>query len=105
MFLDVSPLALQSTVTLTVYLFLKFFATLVVQGGKRFAGGSRPPEDAVLGAGMTKGVKQTYGIGQGAGAAPGTVDAGTSAAGESSGNVIGGGTSDGTFVLVNDLFD
>jgi hypothetical protein len=40
----------QITMLCTFVLFLKFLMTTLVQGGKRFAGGTRPPEDGKVGA-------------------------------------------------------
>ena len=40
----------RKTLAITSFILLvKWYATLAIQGGKRFAGGSRPPEDAQLG--------------------------------------------------------
>ena len=54
--LDVQVLMISSVALLT-----KMFLTLMVQGGKRFEAGSRPPEDARFGA-LAKGKSQTYGV-------------------------------------------
>ncbi|TDH73825.1 hypothetical protein CCR75_005919 [Bremia lactucae] len=45
-------------------LYAKFLLATLVQGGKKFRSGGRPPEDAVLGFNKTigKGGKQTYGL-------------------------------------------
>ncbi|KAJ3140037.1 hypothetical protein HK101_003588 [Irineochytrium annulatum] len=56
----------QATAIATAVLVGKFFVTLIIQGGKRFAGGSRPPEDEVKLAHIHKalaknGVSQTFG--------------------------------------------
>lgn len=55
--LSSKALALSASV-----LYLKFAATVAIQGGKTFAAGHRPPEDAKLSlAKRFPGVKQTYG--------------------------------------------
>lgn len=46
--------------TCSTVLFIKFFATVTIQGGKSFAAGARPPEDGGI---APSGVpKQTYGL-------------------------------------------
>lgn len=45
MVVNVDDTAHQATMVATYVLFLKFLVTVMIQGGKRFAGGSRPPED------------------------------------------------------------
>ena len=52
----------QVTMICTAILFIKFFVTCLIQGGKRFAGGSRPPEDASLSLAKKYKAKQTYGL-------------------------------------------
>jgi hypothetical protein len=46
MILDIDSTAHRATMLATYVLFIKFLVTCLIQGGKRFAGGSRPPEDA-----------------------------------------------------------
>lgn len=46
MILEVDVNAHRATMVATYLLFIKFLLTILVQGGKRFAGGTRPPEDA-----------------------------------------------------------
>ena len=64
MAVSVDPLAHQVTMVCTLVLFLKFFVTTLIQGGKRFAGGSRPPEDVKLSLAKKYKAKQTYGLEQ-----------------------------------------
>jgi len=52
----------QVTMLCTAVLFLKFIVTCLIQGGKRFAGGTRPPEDASLSLAKNYKAKQTYGL-------------------------------------------
>ena len=42
---SIDDTAHRVTMICTFVLFIKFTITVLVQGGKRFAGGSRPPED------------------------------------------------------------
>jgi hypothetical protein len=52
--------ALKTFSAVSTVLFIKFFATVTIQGGKSFAAGARPPEDSgIAPAGMPK---QTYGL-------------------------------------------
>lgn len=44
-----------------VLFLIKFYITLCIQGNKRFAGGSRPPEDQQL-TQLTQGQSQSYGL-------------------------------------------
>jgi glutathione S-transferase len=53
--------AFQITYVCAVALFLKFTATIFIQGGKRFSSGSRPPEDENLG--PSDAPTQSYGTG------------------------------------------
>lgn len=46
----------------TFVLFLKFTITILIQGGKRFAGGTRPPEDEKLSLAKIYKTKQSYGL-------------------------------------------
>ncbi|KAJ3359873.1 hypothetical protein HDU91_004779 [Kappamyces sp. JEL0680] len=48
----------------TLLLCCKFYGTILVQGGKRFSGGSRPPEDEALSLNQSigKGKTQTFGV-------------------------------------------
>lgn len=57
------PLAHKVTMVCTFVLFLKLFVTTLIQGGKRFAGGTRPPEDNKLYLAKKHKVKQNYGMG------------------------------------------
>jgi glutathione S-transferase len=61
MVLDVS--AHQATMLATVILGFKAFFTMMIQGGNRFKGGYRPPEDAALGLNKTLGKGRTQGFG------------------------------------------
>ncbi|KAJ3225590.1 hypothetical protein HK099_006530 [Clydaea vesicula] len=64
MLFDVNLLVIKATSLATVILYLKFFLTVLVQGGKRFKAGTRqisPPEDAKLKV-LAKGVPQSYGL-------------------------------------------
>lgn len=56
------PLAHKVTMVCTLVLFLKLFVTTLIQGGKRFAGGTRPPEDNKLSLAKKHKVKQSYGM-------------------------------------------
>ncbi|KAF1333328.1 Gtp-binding protein parf, partial [Globisporangium splendens] len=49
-------------VTCTAALYLKFLATVMIQGGKTFVSGGRPPEDNKLSLAKKSGVKQNYGM-------------------------------------------
>lgn len=49
-------------VACTAALYLKFLATVTIQGGKTFRSGGRPPEDAKLSLAKKFKVKQTYGM-------------------------------------------
>ncbi|KAI8800864.1 hypothetical protein BJ742DRAFT_839737 [Cladochytrium replicatum] len=55
------PTAVKALALSTALIFAKFFLVTMVQGGKRFRAGARPPEDAVFKrlAGKTK---QTFGV-------------------------------------------
>mmetsp|Transcript_21195 Transcript_21195/g.23993 ORF Transcript_21195/g.23993 Transcript_21195/m.23993 type:complete len:169 (+) Transcript_21195:206-712(+) len=44
----------------TAAIFLKYLLTLTIQGGKRFGGGTRPPEDSALP--FAKGIPQHFGL-------------------------------------------
>lgn len=44
--IDIDPFAHKATMICTFVLLVKFTVTILIQGGKRFAGGTRPPEDA-----------------------------------------------------------
>jgi glutathione S-transferase len=65
MSITLDPMAHKVTMVCTLFLFLKFFVTCLIQGGKRFAGGSRPPEDAKLSLAKKYKAKQTYGLEKG----------------------------------------
>mmetsp|Transcript_42682 Transcript_42682/g.49048 ORF Transcript_42682/g.49048 Transcript_42682/m.49048 type:complete len:154 (-) Transcript_42682:1366-1827(-) len=50
---------IKITLLCTVLIYLKYLVTVMIQGGKRFKGGTRPPEDSSLS--MSKGQVQNYG--------------------------------------------
>ncbi|ORY52885.1 hypothetical protein BCR33DRAFT_711305 [Rhizoclosmatium globosum] len=65
--MTVSPVAHTATSLSTLVLLIKFYATLMKQGGARFRAGSRPPEDANAFPDLVKSlkattVKQTFGV-------------------------------------------
>jgi hypothetical protein len=59
--LFVDPVAHKVTMYTTGAVFVKFLVTTLFQGGARFQGGTRPPEDAKFKE-LAKGVKQDYGL-------------------------------------------
>ncbi|KAK3242461.1 hypothetical protein CYMTET_47850 [Cymbomonas tetramitiformis] len=56
--MQLGTLVHQATAVSTAVLCLKFYAAIMVQGGKRFKAGSRPPEDAAMS--IAKGVPQNF---------------------------------------------
>ncbi|KAJ3215460.1 hypothetical protein HDU67_000384 [Dinochytrium kinnereticum] len=56
--------ALKTTAIATALIIVKLFVTITIQGGKRFAAGSRPPEDTALKLNkkMGKGREQSFGV-------------------------------------------
>ena len=60
--MDIDISVLQVTMACTLVLYFKFFGTTLIQGGKRFAAGSRPPEDRVSVWAKYYKAKQTYGM-------------------------------------------
>ncbi|KAJ3117078.1 hypothetical protein HDU96_007996 [Phlyctochytrium bullatum] len=64
MTLTVDPFAYRATLLSTAALVTKMFLTISIQGGTRFAAGTRPPEDQSLGLTklMAKGAQQSYGL-------------------------------------------
>lgn len=59
---DIDINVLKVTMACSVVLYFKFFGTTMIQGGKRFAAGSRPPEDKQLSLSKKFKAKQTYGM-------------------------------------------
>ncbi|KAI8848628.1 hypothetical protein BC829DRAFT_443587 [Chytridium lagenaria] len=62
--LVVDKTSLKLTTIATALIAAKFFITITIQGGQRFASGSRPPEDMALGLNkkMGKGRDQSFGL-------------------------------------------
>ncbi|KAJ3412227.1 hypothetical protein HDV05_001087 [Chytridiales sp. JEL 0842] len=62
--LIVDPVAIKATAIATFTLLVKCVVTSTLQGGKRFAAGTRPPEDSKLGLNkiLGKGKQQSYGL-------------------------------------------
>ncbi|KAJ3029493.1 UNVERIFIED_CONTAM: hypothetical protein HDU68_011984 [Siphonaria sp. JEL0065] len=65
--MGIDPLAHKATALATLALILKFYGTLLIQGGARFRAGSRPPEDGtklptVVKALKVTGIKQSFGV-------------------------------------------
>ncbi|KAJ3066601.1 hypothetical protein HDU98_010112 [Podochytrium sp. JEL0797] len=65
--MSISPVAHTATALATFVLLVKFYITIMIQGGARFRGGSRPPEDGIKLAHLAKqlnagGVTQSFGI-------------------------------------------
>ena len=44
--IGLDPQGLKVAMVCTGLLVIKFYVTIIIQGGKRFAAGSRPPEDS-----------------------------------------------------------
>ncbi|KAI8800863.1 hypothetical protein BJ742DRAFT_779923 [Cladochytrium replicatum] len=55
------PTAVKALALSTALIFVKFFLVTMVQGGKRFRAGTRPPEDAVF-KGLAGKTQQTFGV-------------------------------------------
>ncbi|KAJ3203425.1 hypothetical protein HDU67_010206 [Dinochytrium kinnereticum] len=62
------PTAFKATLVATALIVLKFVITISIQGGTRFAAGTRPPEDSafeVFTEKLSKGAVQSYGLATG----------------------------------------